>query len=132
MSCKRLRKWNFIYKLSSDDRILSLLIKKAWCTSTFLNHFREANEQLLCVQLLRNRLCCYSFLYRTSLVFLKISQNSQENTCARVSFSKKVLESLFWKRLQRRCWRTPIFIEHLRWLLLELFWKFTIGSHIIF
>ena len=38
-------------------------------------------------------------------VFLKISQNSQENTCARVSF--KFL-------------RTPFFIEHLRWLLLHL------------
>ena len=33
---------------SSDDKILSSLIEKAWCTCTFLNHFREANEQLLC------------------------------------------------------------------------------------
>ena len=33
-------------------------------------------------------------------LFLKISQNSQENACARVS-------------------RTPFFIEHLRWLLLR-------------
>ena len=37
-----------IYKLSSDNKTLSSLIKKAWCTCTFLNHFREANEQLLC------------------------------------------------------------------------------------
>ena len=33
-----------IYKLSSDDKILSSLIKKAWCTCTFLNHFRDVNE----------------------------------------------------------------------------------------
>ena len=38
-------------------------------------------------------------------VFLKISQNSQENTCARVS--TKFLT-------------TSIFIEHLRWLLLPI------------
>ena len=36
------------YKLSSDEKILSSLIKKAWCTRTFKNHFREAKEQLLC------------------------------------------------------------------------------------
>ena len=40
-------------------------------------------------------------------VFLEISQNSQENTCARVSFII---------RLKFR--RTSILIEHLRWLLL--------------
>ena len=28
-------------KLSSDDKISSSLIKKAMCTCTFLNHFRE-------------------------------------------------------------------------------------------
>ena len=49
-------------------------------------------------------------------VFLKISQNSQENTCARV----------LKKRLWRMCFsvnfakflRTPFFAEHLWWLLL--------------
>ena len=41
-------KVKFIYKLSSDDKILSSLIKKAWCRCTFPNHFRDANEQLLC------------------------------------------------------------------------------------
>ena len=35
----------FASKLSSNDKILSSLFKKAWCTCTFLNHFREANEQ---------------------------------------------------------------------------------------
>ena len=50
-------------------------------------------------------------------VFLEISQNSLENTCARVSFWIKI----FW----RRCFslnfvkfiRTSFYIEHLRWLL---------------
>ena len=43
---KRGRKKNCNYKLSSDNKILLSLIKKAWCTCTFLNHFREVNEQL--------------------------------------------------------------------------------------
>ena len=42
---KKTNKYNCIYKLSSDDKILSSLIKKAWCSCPFLNHFREANEQ---------------------------------------------------------------------------------------
>ena len=37
-----------IYKLGSDDEILSSLIKKAWRTCIFLSHFREINEELLC------------------------------------------------------------------------------------
>ena len=53
-------------------------------------------------------------------VFLKISQNSQENTCARFSFLKK--------RLWRRCFpvnfakflRRLFFTEHLRWLFLKI------------
>ena len=43
-------------------------------------------------------------------LFIKISQNSQENTCARVFFFLKVNFAKFL--------RTPIFIEHLWWLLL--------------
>ena len=31
-------------KLSSDDEILSKLIKKSWCTCNFLNHIREAKQ----------------------------------------------------------------------------------------
>ena len=41
------KKKNYIYKLGSNNKILSSSIKKAWCTCTFRNHFREANEQLL-------------------------------------------------------------------------------------
>ena len=55
-------------------------------------------------------------------VFLEISQNSQENTCARVSFLIKLqAATLLKKRLWHRCFpvnfvkflRTPFFIEHL-------------------
>ena len=65
-------------------------------------------------------------------VFLEISQNSQENTCARVSFFNKVAglrpATLLKKRLWNRCFpanftkflRKPFFIERLRWLLLQV------------
>ena len=34
------------YKLGIDNKILWSVIEKAmWCTSNFLDHFREANEQ---------------------------------------------------------------------------------------
>ena len=54
-------------------------------------------------------------------LFLEISQNSQENTCARVSYLLK-------KRLWHSCFpvnsvkflRTPFLTEHLWWLLLLL------------
>ena len=44
------------------------------------------------------------------MLFLKISQNSQENTCARVPFLKK--------RLWYNCF--PFFTEHLWWLFLSM------------
>ena len=61
-------------------------------------------------------------------VFLEISQNSQENTCVRVSFLIK-LQSLW-----HRCFpvnfakflRTPFFTEYLRWLPLGNSLPFTI------
>ena len=64
-------------------------------------------------------------------VFLQISQNSQENTCARVSFFDKVAglrpATLLKKRLWHRYFpvkfvkflKTPFFIEHLWWLVLN-------------
>ena len=65
-------------------------------------------------------------------VFLEISQNSQENTCARVSFLIKLQASglspttLLKKRFWHRCFpvnfvkflRTLFFTNHLWWLLL--------------
>ena len=60
-------------------------------------------------------------------VFLKISQNSQENTLVRILFSFRPA-TLLNKRLWHRCFtrnfakflRTPSPTEHLRWLLLFL------------
>ena len=62
-------------------------------------------------------------------MFLEISQNSQENTCARVSFSIKLQgpATLLKKRLWHRCFpvnfakflRTLFLTEHLQWLLLD-------------
>ena len=63
---------------------------------------------------------------------LEISQNSKENTCARVSFFNKVADltpaTLLKKRLWHGCFpvnfvkfiRTPFYTEHLWWLLLIL------------
>ena len=62
-------------------------------------------------------------------VFLKISQNSLENTCASLFFNKVAglrPTTLFKKRLSHRCFpvnfakflRTRFIIEHLWWLLL--------------
>ena len=74
-------------------------------------------------------------------VFLEISQNLQENTCARVSFFNEDAglrpATLFKKRLWHRCFpvdfvkflRTPFFIEHLWWLLLIMRFKLKLISH---
>ena len=64
-------------------------------------------------------------------VFLETSENSQENTSARVSFS-----TLLIKRLGRRCFPvsfakfliTTFLSEHLRWLLLLLISIIVISS----
>ena len=64
-------------------------------------------------------------------VFLEISQNSQKNTCARVSFLIKLPEVCncnFIERLWHRCFpvnfakflRTSFFTEQLRWLRVSL------------
>ena len=61
----------------------------------------------------------------TKNMFLKISQNSQENTRARVSFLTKLLA---WGLFSLKCFpanfakflRTPFLTEHLRWLLLAV------------
>ena len=61
-------------------------------------------------------------------VFLGISQNSLENTCARVSFFSFRHVTLLKKRLWHRCFhvsfgkvlRIRFFKEHLQWLLLSV------------
>ena len=54
-------------------------------------------------------------------LFLEISQNSQERTCARVSFFNKVAELRLWHRCFpmnfAKFLRTSFLTEHLRWLL---------------
>ena len=61
-------------------------------------------------------------------VLLEISQNYQENTCARASFLIKLQVCNFIKkRLWHRCFpvnfakflRSPLLTKHLRWLLLK-------------
>ena len=64
-------------------------------------------------------------------MFLEIFQNSQENTCARVSLLNKVAGSMPATVLKKRLWyrcspvnftkflRTPFLTEHLRWFLLD-------------
>ena len=69
-------------------------------------------------------------------VFLKFSQNWQENTCDRVSFLIKSQVNFIKKRLWHRCFlvnfakflRTTFFIEHLRLLLLnfEIWYRYTL------
>ena len=63
------------------------------------------------------------------IVFLEISQNSQENTCFRVSFSIKLqAATLLKKRLWHRYFpvnfakflRTLFFTEHFQWLFLNV------------
>ena len=67
-------------------------------------------------------------------MLLKISQNSQESTCARVSFLIKLQA---WG--MHRCFpvnfakfsRTPFSIEHLRWLLLTI-WRASKKEHLFY
>ena len=73
-------------------------------------------------------------------VFLKISQNSQENTCARASFLIKLQATLPAVLLKKRLWhryfpmkiekflRTPSSTEHLRWLLLKVKTRFRVTT----
>ena len=75
-----------------------------------------------------------SLVWRCSIekVFLEILQNSQENTCAGVSFLIKLQArpaTLLKKKLWHRCFpvnfakflRKSFFTEHLRWLLLQVY-----------
>ena len=88
-----------------------LLIQFCWQKSTFLCDSEAVIQR------------CY-----VKKVFLEISQTSQENTCARVSFLIKwqaAPATLLKNRPWHRCFsvnfakflRTPFFTEHLWWLL---------------
>ena len=89
--------------------------------------WRKCNFNKIC------RKCTEAVAHRCSVkkVFLKNSQNSQENTCVR-DFLNKVTSlwpaTLFKKRLSHRSFpvnfakflRRPFFTEHLWWLLLNV------------
>ena len=103
--------WIFEIKLSFLVKLFSYLIKKSG--QKFKYPKTKAVTQTCSVK----------------KVFLEISQNSQENTCARVSFLIKLQAApatLLKKRLRHRCFpvnlakflRTTFFTEHLWWLLL--------------
>ena len=70
---------------------------------------------------------------------LEILQNSQENTCGRNIFNKVTglsLTILFKKSLLHRCFpenfanflRTQFFSEHLRWLLVNLLFRYSLRT----
>ena len=87
---KRAWKYSNIYKLTSDDKISSSLIKK-WCTCNFLGRYWKSNEQYLCALFQQNRLCCYSFLYRTSLDNTNENYDFLTNTFIKIIIKKKFL-----------------------------------------
>ena len=45
LGCSNEQTSNIFYKSSNNNEVLSSIIVNAWCTSSFLDHFREANEQ---------------------------------------------------------------------------------------
>ena len=65
-------------------------------------------------------------------VFLKISQNSQENTRARVFFNKEVAGLRCFPLNFVKFLETPCFIEHLRWLLFFSYRLHIYENHVIF
>ena len=81
------------------------------------------------IQILSNLLWKLKTLYKISSyrsshtvvfckkVLLTISQNSQENTCARFFVKKETLAQVFSREFCEFS-RAPFLIEHLRWLLL--------------
>ena len=81
--------------------------------------------------------------YSVKKVFFKISQNSQENTCARVSFFKKVaclraatIKKRFWHRCFpvnfAKCLRTPFLQNISGQLLLHVLKNMLIDLHCFF
>ena len=106
-------------------RIIYLSNKPCISSVCFTRTFLCLKKPLYILYLDEETLCVIkseAVVWRCSLemVLLEISQNSLENTCARVSF-------LIKKRLWYRCFAvnftkflgTPFFTEHFRWLLLQ-------------
>ena len=87
--------------ISSCVKCLSIKIE-FYCNKCFSKNIPEKQEEEAVVQ-------------RCSVkkVFLKISQNSQENSCARLFLNKE--DSCTSEKLEKFL-RTSFFTEHLRWL----------------
>ena len=128
-----------------QNQILQLL--RCICITIFEQSF-WLKKKLVSVNSPNNYFTIFIFLFDTCLlfseavfykkVFLEISQNSQENTCANDSFfvklaglrSATLLKKGLWQRYFpfpvnfTKFLRTPLFTEHLRWLLLYFVWRF--------
>ena len=101
----------------------------AVCPSRFCMYFCFCQKSRLFMHVKQWRYRSSQWRCSVKKVFLEISQNSQENSCARVSFLIKLRPTtLFKKRLWHMCFpvnfvkflKTPFFSEHLRWLLLYI------------
>ena len=89
-------------------------------------HFRLQNKcfPLNIVKFLRTPILKNIWKCSVKMVFFELLQNSQENSCARMSFLIK-LQALVKKRFWHRCFpanfakflRTAFLTEHLQWLL---------------
>ena len=82
-----------------------------------------AYSGLLCIWIIQTEAATRSALWKK--MFLEISQNSEENTCARISFlkacnfiKKETLAQVFLCEFCKIL-RTPFLTEHLWWLLLD-------------
>ena len=105
---------------------------KFHCISLHFKGIQNPAKNLRCYFLQNLLITCKSSHQRCSVkkVFLEILQNSQDSTCARVSFLIKLQAApatLLKKRLQHRCFPgnfakfliTPVFAENLWWLFLQ-------------
>ena len=108
----------------------------SWCIWRYIIMTERYVKPIVCVcpsHLLQSVTGTFRNIRRCSVkkVFLRISQNSQENICARVSFLiklKALHATLLKETLRHRCFpvnfskflRTFFFLEHLHWLLLKI------------
>ena len=103
-----------------------------FCKESVLRNFTKFTGKQLRQSLFFNKVvfCKVTQMCSVKKVFLEISQNSQENTSARVFFNKVASLRPATLSKKKRFWhrrfsvnfvkflRTPFYIEHLWWLLL--------------
>ena len=115
-------RWNYIYHQWKAAVFLSNVLNynvKSIVYKYFIVHSMR-NISTLLNPFHSNILCLYKRSHRRcsiKIVFLKIQQNSAENTCARLSFKVAGLRpaTLLKKRLSHRCFPVnfPKFLEQL-------------------